>query len=206
MLPTPGSGHVSQHRFRSTGLNCRASFGTHRKNKEILIMPLTRQTTSLALVIAASAGLAACGAAPKAGPNAGAMAPPPAPPPAVASKPTLGDEAAAVADNKVDIIFPEGGAVLTPEANKQLDLAARLYRDANPVVMFTSGHTDRTGDEFQNIILSARRAEAVKRALVARGIPAERLLIQALGESDLANPSDPNAAANRRVTITWRLL
>jgi OOP family OmpA-OmpF porin len=95
---------------------------------------------------------------------------------------------------------------LTPEANKQLDLAARLFRDANPVVMFTTGYTDQSGDEYSNVILSARRAEAVKRGLVARGIPANRLLIQALGESDPANTADPLAAENRRVTITWRLL
>ncbi len=156
------------------------------------------------------AGLAAC-AVPKAGPNAGAtaqLAPQPAPavPPPARTKPTLGQEVAAVADNKVEITFPEGGAMLTPEANGKLDLAARLYRDANPVAMFTTGYTDRSGDEYKNILLSARRAEAVKRALVERGIPADRLLIQALGESDLADPADPMAAANRRVIITWRLL
>jgi OOP family OmpA-OmpF porin len=111
-----------------------------------------------------------------------------------------------VATNKVEVTFPDGGSKLTPEAGRQLDLAARLFRDVNPVLMFTTGHTDHSGDEYANLLLSARRAETVKRALVARGIPAERLLIQALGESDLADPSDPNAAENRRVTITWRLL
>ena len=49
------------------------------------------------------------------------------------------------------------------------------------VLMFSTGHTDRNGDEFANILLSAKRAEAVKKGLVARGIPADRLLIQALG-------------------------
>ena len=159
------------------------------------------------LLLGATMGaMAACAKAPSAGPNALASAPPPAPPPPPAAKPTLGEEAGAVAANKVDIEFPMGGARLTPEANKQLDLAARLFRDAHPVLMFTAGHTDRSGDEYQNVLLSAKRAEVVKRALVARGIPASQLLIQALGESDPANSSDPNAAENRRVTITWRLL
>lgn len=146
--------------------------------------------------------LGAC-AAPATGPaandgSAGAVAAP--------SKPTVGQEIAAVADNKITVTFPEGGAVLTPDANKQLDLAARLYRDANPVAMFTAGYTDRTGDEFGNLLLSAQRARAVKGGLVARGIPADRLLIQAFGSSELANSADPQAPENRRVVVTWRLL
>jgi OOP family OmpA-OmpF porin len=169
----------------------------------------------LTLAFLATALLGAC-ASTKAGPNAEASVPPvqtapppPAPPLAlspVATKPTVGQEVAAVAQNHVEVLFPDGGATITPAADKQLDLAARLFRDANPVLMFTTGHSDRSGDEYRNLLLSARRAEAVKRALVARGIPADRLLVQALGESELANTSDPDAAENRRVTITWRLL
>ncbi len=172
-------------------------------------MKTIRHASRLLLAGAAAASLAAC-ASTKAGPNAGVadVTPPasPAAPPKLASKPSVGQEAGAVVANKVDIEFPLGGTRLTPEANRQLDLAARLFRDANPVLMFSAGHTDRSGDEYANVLLSAKRAQAVKRGLVARGIPADRLLIQALGETDLANSSDPNAAENRRVTITWRLL
>ena len=162
--------------------------------------PIARTIAMIAL-----AGLAACSST-TAGPNSGVAAVAPAPPPAPADKPTLGQEAGAVAANNVDIVFPLGAATLTPEANKQLDVAARLYRDAHPVLMFTTGYTDRSGDEYQNVLLSARRAETVKRALVARGIPADRLLIQALGESELADTANPDSPDNRRVVITWRLL
>ncbi len=172
-------------------------------------------TRKLKAIIQASAGVLAGFAALSsvgctklgAGPNAGAdngVAPRSIP--VQASKPTLGQEAAAIADNRVQVIFPVGIATLTPEANQKLDLAARLFRDANPVAMFTAGYTDKSGDEYGNVLLSARRAEAVKRGLVARGIPANRLLIQALGESDPANATDPLAPENRRVIITWRLL
>ncbi len=169
-------------------------------------MPGLKQAVLRATVFSLMVGATACSST-TAGPNAGATAGvTPAPAPAADNKPTLGEEASAVLGNKVDITFPTGGATLTPEAQKQLDVAARLYRDAHPVLMFTSGYTDRTGDEYQNVLLSAKRAEAVKRALVARGIPADRLLIQALGESELADTSDPDNAQNRRVVITWRLL
>ena len=151
----------------------------------------------LAGVLAGALG--AC-SAPATGPdaNAGAGASP--------VRPTVGQEIAAVADNKIVINFPSGGAALTPGANKQLDLAARLYRDASPVAMFTAGYADRGGDEFENVLLSARRAQAVKGGLVARGIPADRLLIQAFGSSELANTADPRSPENRRVVVTWRLL
>ena len=169
-------------------------------------MPGLKQAILRTTVFSLVVGAAACSST-TAGPNAGATAGvAQAPPPAAQTKPTLGQEAGAVVANRVDITFPVGGAMLTPEDEKQLDLAARLYRDAHPVLMFTTGYADRTGDEYQNVLLSAKRAETVKRALVARGIPADRLLIQALGESELADTSDPDSPQNRRVVITWRLL
>ena len=136
----------------------------------------------------------------------GAVTPAPANPPPLASKPTVGQEVGAVANNKVQVTFPAGGTTLNQDAQGQLDLAARLFRDVNPVEMFSIGYTDPVGSEYGNILLSARRAEAVKQGLVARGIPADRIKVQALGASELANSSDPNAPENRRVVIQWRIL
>ena len=62
------------------------------------------------------------------------------------------------------------------------------------------------GSEFNNLLLSARRAEAVKQGLLARGIPADRVKVQALGASDPVNASDPTSPENRRVVIQWRVL
>jgi outer membrane protein OmpA-like peptidoglycan-associated protein len=44
----------------------------------------------------------------------------------------------------------------------------------------------------------------VKDALVARGIPADRLELVAYGVAEPAVPADPTAAENRRVVISWR--
>jgi outer membrane protein OmpA-like peptidoglycan-associated protein len=155
--------------------------------------------------LSVAALLSAC-AHPDPGPNPpaeAAQAPPKVP---LATKPSVGEEAGAVASNSIAVTFPHGGTALTPEADHQLDVAARLFRDANPVLMFTTGYADNSGTEYGNLLLSARRAQAVKKALVARGIPADRLLIRAYGVSDPANTEDPLSPENRRVTITWRLL
>ena len=164
--------------------------------------PSPRQIAT-ALVMAA--GVSACAHVPPGENKAAAavQAPPNIP---LATKPTTGQEIGAVTNDRIQITFPNGDATITPEAAKQLDLAARLFRDANPVLMFTSGYADNTGDEYGNLLLSARRAQAVKEGLVARGIPADRLLLQAFGTSDPVDAADPSAAVNRRVVVTWRLL
>ena len=45
------------------------------------------------------------------------------------------------------------------------------------------GYTDATGSEHYNPTLSLRRAEAAKAALVAKGVPAGRIIVSARGES-----------------------
>jgi outer membrane protein OmpA-like peptidoglycan-associated protein len=103
-------------------------------------------------------------------------------------------------DESVSIAFDTADATLSPAAVAQLDGAARLYRDAHPEVMIVAGHTDKTGDEFDNLILSARRAEAVKQALADRGVPADRLQVVAMGEAEPV----PSIPASRSAVITWR--
>lgn len=149
--------------------------------------------------------LAAC-AAPQPGPNLAAASVQAPPDTKLATSPSAGQEVKAVANDQIAIVFPHGGASLDKDANQKLDVAARLFRDANPVLMFTTGHSDNTGDEYANLLLSARRAQVVKKALVARGIPADRLLLRADGASDPVDASDPGAVDNRRVVVTWRLL
>lgn len=144
-------------------------------------------------VLLGSAGLLAACASSQA-PSSEAAAQPPAP------SPTTTQAAAKPADESLTIAFDTAGTTLSAEAKSQLDGAARLYRDAQPEVMIISGHSDKSGEEFPNLILSARRADAVKKALVDRGIPAERLQIVAVGEAELV----PTAPPSRSAVVTWR--
>ncbi len=111
-----------------------------------------------------------------------------------------GQAVAKPADESLTIGFAMAGATLSPEANSQLDGAARLYRDARPEVMIIAGHSDKLGEEFANLILSARRADTVKKALVDRGIPAERLQIVADGMAERV----PGVPPSRSAVVTWR--
>ena len=66
-----------------------------------------------------------------------------------------------------------------------------------------AGHTDAAGDPAQNETLSQARAEAVKAALVKRGIEGGRLAAQGVGETQpvASNDTPEGRAINRRVEL-----
>jgi outer membrane protein OmpA-like peptidoglycan-associated protein len=130
----------------------------------------------------------------------------PAPAPqAAAPAPAATAAAAAPAPDKLIIPF-SNGATLSPDAAAKLDEAARLYREGSPIMMYVAGYSDRQGSELQNLFLSARRAAVVKEGLVARGIPAERLQMTAMGEADPAVATGDGVVElqNRRAVVTWK--
>ena len=63
------------------------------------------------------------------------------------------------------------------------------------------GHTDNDGDDAKNLLLSKKRAAAVKVNLVSMGIAASRLTTDGKGESApiADNTSAAGKAQNRRV-------
>jgi OOP family OmpA-OmpF porin len=67
------------------------------------------------------------------------------------------------------------------------------------------GHTDSQGNVADNLGLSQRRAVAVRKELIARGVPAGALRAQGFGDTvPIAdNASEAGRAQNRRTTIVW---
>jgi outer membrane protein OmpA-like peptidoglycan-associated protein len=97
--------------------------------------------------------------------------------------------------------FAFDSANILPAARQQLDALAegiRMLPAIQSVVI--EGHTDATGSDAYNEVLSQRRAIAVKRYLVAsHGIDPMRLRAVGLGDYVPLPGRDPHAAENRRV-------
>jgi outer membrane protein OmpA-like peptidoglycan-associated protein len=85
--------------------------------------------------------------------------------------------AAGLADltGKYNILFRSGSADLRPKHAKFLDAVAALSKSCEVMTIVIGGHSDYTGGEHLNQILSEDRAEAVRAALVERGVDAKQL-------------------------------
>ena len=94
---------------------------------------------------------------------------------------------------------------LSAGANDVLDAVAqelKARRDVEKIVV--AGHADTSGGARYNKNLSLKRAHAVRGALAARGIPADKLRTEGHGENDLLvkTPDNIREPANRRAQIT----
>lgn len=98
------------------------------------------------------------------------------------------------------VFFAFDSAILTAEAETVIDDAVAAGAGAEFSV---TGHTDRAGSEEYNDRLSIRRAEAVRDALVARGVGEGNISLAGRGESEpaVATPDGVAEQANRRVVI-----
>ena len=133
-----------------------------------------------------------------------AEAPPPPP------KPEQPDDATACQDRLNTIMT---GNVVRFEVNKadirseSFDLLDRIAEAAQGCQGFNievGGHTDSDGPEEYNLDLSQKRAEAVVRYLVGKGVSEQRLKAVGYGESKplASNDNDAGKARNRRIEFT----
>jgi len=102
-----------------------------------------------------------------------------------------------------DVLFDTAAATLKPGADLSLDRLAAYLKDHPQTKVVIEGHTDSTGSDEYNEALSQRRADAVAKALVIRGVSPDRLNTVGRGS---AYPIATNGTAagrqqNRRVEI-----
>jgi outer membrane protein OmpA-like peptidoglycan-associated protein len=101
---------------------------------------------------------------------------------------------------KQQIDFRFGSATIAKSSAPLLDRLAAEVRNC-PGSIRIDGFTDNVGRAAVNQALSAARAAAVREALIARGIPAQRLSSQGLGAAHpvASNRTTKGRARNRRI-------
>ncbi len=110
------------------------------------------------------------------------------------------------AENAMYLVFFDWDqSTLSSGALNVLDAVAEEVRNNPPTSINIIGHTDTSGPTDYNQRLATRRAEAVKKALIERGIAADMLWSDARGESELlvATPDNVREPANRRANISF---
>jgi OOP family OmpA-OmpF porin len=102
------------------------------------------------------------------------------------------------------VAFAEGSDRLLPESEKALD-AVKTYLDDKQFIttLRIEGHTEAGGDAEAKQTLSERRALAVARRLVEKGVDCKRLAAVGFGSTKPIAPDDTreNRAKNRRVSF-----
>jgi len=122
---------------------------------------------------------------------------------AIAAAPAASPIAAAKVTLNADALFDFDKSVLKPAAQASLDSLAGKVKSLTLEVIVAVGHTDSIGTDAYNQKLSIRRAEAVKKYLVSKGIEAKRIYVEGKGESQPVadNKTAEGRAKNRRVQI-----
>ena len=105
------------------------------------------------------------------------------------------------------VYFAFGRADLPPTSGAEMDEVARFFRRSGARRVVLYANADRAGPADLNQRLSEQRAEAVIRALEARGVPRAAVVVNAWGETRPAVPTDDGVAEplNRAVHIDFSL-
>jgi OOP family OmpA-OmpF porin len=107
-----------------------------------------------------------------------------------------------------DVFFDPGSDDITENAAPILENAAAAFMAGCAFDRVTiGGHTDRSAVEQADPALSQRRAEKVKKYLIARKIPAAMITTQAFGATRLLveTPDGVPKAENRRVEVKFSI-
>lgn len=104
--------------------------------------------------------------------------------------------------------FLSGSADLDVQSVRAINGLAGLVRKCAleaGLFLSVSGHTDNTGNADANLTLSQARADAVRDAILARGVAGSAVEATGFGDTQpiADNATDAGKAANRRTEFSW---
>jgi OOP family OmpA-OmpF porin len=104
------------------------------------------------------------------------------------------------------VFFDWDKSNITPAAERVIGDAVTAIGTGSAARIHVVGHTDTSGSPAYNQRLSVRRADAVKQALIARGVSAGSITTEGRGENQLLVQTGPNVRepSNRRAQILPR--
>ncbi len=102
-----------------------------------------------------------------------------------------------------DVLFRTGKAQLESGGMHNVQKLADFLKQSPKTKVMIEGHTDSVGSESSNLVLSDRRASAVKMALTDKGIGSDRISTHGYGEAYpiAGNGTTAERQLNRRVEI-----
>ena len=166
------------------------------------VSPVSVSTASVSPVSVSPTSIAPASAPPT------SIAPPATPPaPATTTLPAAvldGLDAALAAElTGSPIRFAKSDASPDVASAAVLDRIAASLRAAPGAAIRIETHTDGSGTPVANLALSQKRAEAVRAALVTRGVPGDQLVPVGIGEDKpvASDATDAGRLRNRRVVI-----
>ena len=128
---------------------------------------------------------------PSPAPPAPAPPPPSPPPPAPTAPPEFGP-----------VYFEPNKTNITPAAAKELDRDGMILKENPDIKVEIAGHTDTSGSEKANQVISEKRAQSVKKYLEDKfNIPENRMVVKGYGGTKpiADNSTLEGRAKNRRV-------
>ncbi len=155
-----------------------------------LLRPTARRPAAFAVALCAALAISACAKSPTEAFNANAGAAPG----------SAQDFAQNVGDR---VFFAEDSSDINPKAQETLDRQVAWLQRYDRGRFTLEGHADERGTREYNFALGARRAEAAKDYMVARGIPASRIRTISFGkERPVASCNDISCWSQNRRAMT----
>lgn len=99
--------------------------------------------------------------------------------------------------------FQSGKATLTKDSYKELNNLLEYLQLKDDILVEIAGHTDDVGDDDDNLVLSQKRAEAVRNFLISKGISKDRVSAKGYGEKHpiASNENAEGRQKNRRTEV-----